>query len=308
MGNILAVIDVGTLKVKFEVRDYSVNPEGTVIFKDKRLTVLGRDLDKNDNLISEKSLELVIETLKDIRLKMNKLNVGRYKAVTTEAIRRAKNSALALGRIKESTGIDLEVISHEDEARILFHTIAKDFSGQTIAVADIGGGSVQLIIGQDEKIFETHLFKTGTYFMQEKFSKTHHPTFQDLKNAKQYIKGQLVSLKRSKTKPALLVYGTTNIIDFMRAMNIRLQKSNADTAHKLYTNIIDLGPVYDKIIQYSYEERMPMYPEEPYYMWAADKALMNVFQICDYLQIKMVYPSNSNISSGLFYKLKNFSD
>ena len=50
---------------------------------------------------------------------------------------------------------------------------------------------------------------------------------------------------------------------------------------------------------------MPMYPEEPYYMWAADKALMNVFTIAEYLKIEEIVPSNNNISTGLFLSLQN---
>ncbi|MCX6808155.1 MAG: hypothetical protein NTW50_00615 [Candidatus Berkelbacteria bacterium] len=46
-----------------------------------------------------------------------------------------------------------------------------------------------------------------------------------------------------------------------------------------------------------------MYPAEPYYMWAADKALMNVFQICDYLKIKKIVPTNNNISTAILYDL-----
>ena len=64
-----------------------------------------------------------------------------------------------------------------------------------------------------------------------------------------------------------------------------------------------LHPLYEKIIALSYEDRMPMYPEEPYYMWAADKALMNIFQICEYLKISKVIPSNNNISTAILYDL-----
>ena len=303
MKNIVAVIDVGTLKTKFEVRDYSIDPEGKTIYKDKKLTVMGRDLDKNDNLISEKSLNIAVEALKEIKSKMEALKVRRFEAVTTEAIRRAKNSAEILRKIYEATEIQLTTLSHEEEARILFHSISKDFPTQVIAVADVGGGSVQLVTGKDKDIYETHLFKTGTYYLQEEFSATHHPTAKELDNAKQYIKRELASLKMSKKKPGLLVYGTTNIIEFMSVMKVKMSRDDSCAEHCLFTDVNNLVPVYEKIIKYSYEDRMSMYPEEPYYMWAADMALMNIFQICEYLTIRKIYPSNSNISSGLLREL-----
>ena len=49
-----AVIDVGTLKCKFEISEFSSDFDATTLYKDKQLTVLGRDLDKNDNQILER--------------------------------------------------------------------------------------------------------------------------------------------------------------------------------------------------------------------------------------------------------------
>jgi hypothetical protein len=46
-----------------------------------------------------------------------------------------------------------------------------------------------------------------------------------------------------------------------------------------------------------------MFPEEPYYMWAADKALVNVFAAAEYLGVIKIVPSNNNISTGLLLSL-----
>lgn len=178
-------------------------------------------------------------------------------------------------------------------------------------MADVGGGSVQLVIGKDDNIYEIHLFKTGTYFLQEEFSKTHHPTLVELENCKRYIHKELRSLDDSKYHPELLVYGTSNILDFMKAMKVKLESGGAASSHSRHTSLKDLYLLYEHIIPYSYEDRMPMYPEEPYYMWAADKALLNIFQICEYLDIYKIYPTNNNISTNILHELsitnKDFS-
>ena len=151
MKNIVAVIDVGTLKTKFEVRDYSSEKNGKLLHRDKFLTVLGRDLDKTGNLIIEKSIKITTEALLAIKSKMKELDVVSYKAVTTEAIRRAKNAIEVLEKIKDKTGIELITLTHQEEAKILFESISKDFKNRIIAVADIGGGSVQLVIGKNNQ-------------------------------------------------------------------------------------------------------------------------------------------------------------
>jgi exopolyphosphatase/guanosine-5'-triphosphate,3'-diphosphate pyrophosphatase len=298
-----AVIDVGTLKSKFEVREYDEQFNSTVLTREKELTVLGRDLDKNDGMIIRKAIDTTVEALNKFKAKMQDLGVHKHRAVTTEAIRKAKNSKDVLDEIKDKTGIGLEVLTHDDEAKIYFNSVSKDFPNKTIAVSDIGGGSVQVVIGRDDEIFETHLFKTGTYFMQENLSKTHHPTKKELANAKKYVKEEMKSLAKSKHKPELLVYGTTNIIDFLNAMKVNLKKHGNSVDHPYRATMDQLLPVYDQIVKYPYEERMSMFPAEPYYMWSAENALINIFQICDYLSLNTIIPSNNNISSGILHEL-----
>lgn len=299
----VAVIDVGTLKSKFEIREFKPNLTSKVLYKDKQLTVLGRDLDKTDNMIIEKSVQKTIEALDQFKAKLDEYKVDKYIAVTTEAIRKAKNAKAVLDEIKMVTGISLTTLSHDEEAEIYFHSVSKDFVGKIIAVADVGGGSVQVVIGKDKDIYEKYLFKTGTYYLQEGFSKSHHPTNEEVNTAFDYVKDQLSSLKDSKYKPEVIVYGSTNIIDFLKAMNMNLTKEREQSDHLFSINVEKLRPLYEKIISLSYEDRMPMYPEEPYYMWAADKALMNVFTIADYLDVTKIVPSNNNISTGLLLGL-----
>ena len=301
--NNVAVIDVGTLKSKFEIRQYDKSMNSKVLFRDKKLTVMGRDLDKNGNMILDESVNLVIEALNEFKNKMSEHQVKRYRAVTTDAIRRAANAKEVLDRIEDATGIRLETLSHEDEARMIFQSISVDFPDKLIAVADIGGGSVQVVIGKNEEILELHLFKTGAYYLQQNFSKTHHPTKRELDNTAQFIKGELISLGESKYKSELLVYGTSNIIDFMKAMDIEMKKNVSSISHPYSVDVEVLRPVYNKIVALSYEERMPLFPAEPYYMWSAENALLNVFQICESLKIKRVVPSNNNISSAILYEL-----
>lgn len=300
---ITAVIDVGTLKSKFEVREFDRTLKSQVLRREKELTVLGRDLDKTDGKIIRKAIESTVEALSEFNKVMTDLGVDKYRAVTTEAIRKAVNSNEVLAEIQERTGIALEVLGHKEEAVIYFNSVSKDFPGRVIAVSDIGGGSVQVVIGKDNEIYETHLFKSGTYFMQETLSKTHYPTLEELENAKRYLQKELVSLRSSKHNPELIVYGSTNIIDFLRAMKVRMKKTDESTDHPYTVSVDQLYPIYGKIIALSYEDRMPMFPAEPYYMWSAENALLNVFQICNYLGSGVVIPSNNNISSGILYDL-----
>jgi exopolyphosphatase / guanosine-5'-triphosphate,3'-diphosphate pyrophosphatase len=297
-----AVIDVGTLKSKFEVREYDSNYHSTVLVREKELTVLGRDLDKTDGMIVRQSIEATVKALAGFRKKMEEYEVSSYRAVTTEAIRKARNAQEVLAEISERTGITLETLDHAEEARVYFRSVSKDFPGMVIAAVDVGGGSVQVVIGKDDDIFETYLFKTGVYYMQETLSKTHHPTADELEDAKKFVHEQMAALSGSKYKPEVIVYGSTNIIDFFSAMGVAFQK-NDGADHPYRVHVEQLYPVYEKIIPLCYEDRMPLFPAEPYFMWSAENALLNIFEISTLLGVTTIIPSNNNISSGILYEL-----
>ncbi len=301
--NRLAVIDVGTLKSKFEIRDYQSPNRYNVIYKDKKLTVLGRDLPKTNGMIIDSAIKTTIEALNEFKLKMKELDVKKHLAVTTEAVRNAKNSETVLKRIKDETGLELRVLSHQDEAEIFFKHIANSFNNKRIAVADIGGGSVQVVVGKGSTIEYVHLFKTGTYFMQETFFKTHKPEKSELLTAKEYVKQEFKGLRHLGLTVDELVYGSTNIIDFMKAVGIKLKASHYPDPHPYRSYINELKSVYEKISPMQYEDRMEMFPEEPYYMWSADNALVNIIELAEILKLDSVIPSNENISSGLFRQL-----
>ncbi len=299
----LAVIDVGTLKSKFEIRDYRSPDQYSVVYKDKKLTVLGRDLPKTNGMIIDSAIKTTIEALNEFKLKMKELAVKTHLAVTTEAVRNAKNSEAVLRRIKDETGLKLIVLSHQDEAEIFFKHVANSFNNKRVAVADIGGGSVQVVIGKGSTIEYVHLFKTGTYFMQETFFKTHKPEKNELLAAQNYVKQEFKSLRDLGLVVDELVYGSTNIIDFMKAVNIKLKKSNYTDPHPYRSHINELKSVYEKISPMKYEDRMELFPEEPYYMWSADNALVNIIEMAEILNLDSVIPTNENISSGLFRQL-----
>jgi exopolyphosphatase / guanosine-5'-triphosphate,3'-diphosphate pyrophosphatase len=295
----LAIIDVGTLKVKFEIR----NEKGEVLYKDKKLTVLGRDLPKNKGRIIEKGIHDTIAALQTYGAVMREHKVDRYRAVATEAIRKATNAQEVLERIKKETNIELEILTHDAEGRVLFHELSRSFPGKVITVADIGGGSVQVAIGKDDDLQYLHLFRTGAYFMQELFSETHLPTAKEYAAATAYVQKEFRPLTENPPQIDELIYGSSSIIDFMQAMGMPLHATQYGYLHPFRVMRNDLEKLYKKIISLSFEDRMLLYPAEPYFMWGADRALINIFELMRIFDMDSIIPTNQNISSGLFAEL-----
>jgi len=107
-------------------------------------------------LINGKATTRVISAIKEAKEKID-FTSDTVKAVTTEAIRRAKNSDDVLLQIKKETGVAFKIISGEEEARLTLlavkHRLAKlQYASDSFVLVDIGGGSTELIFHYDNEV------------------------------------------------------------------------------------------------------------------------------------------------------------
>lgn len=99
--------------------------------------------------VNDEAVKRVIDAILEAKEKFD-FEQGPLKAVTTEAIRKASNAKEILEKIKNETGVEFEIISGEEEARLTLlavkHRLSKlQYASDTFVVVDIGGGSTELI-------------------------------------------------------------------------------------------------------------------------------------------------------------------
>lgn len=164
---ILAAIDIGSNAARLLISEASVYKDGTVDFT--KLTLLriplrlGFDVFSSGTVSEEKKKKL-IETLRAYKLLMNIYNVEGYKACATSAMRDAGNGPELLKEIKSETGMDIRIITGQDEANILYEThIAEKLSdNKSYLYIDVGGGSTEVtLFAKNQTIFKES-FNIGT--------------------------------------------------------------------------------------------------------------------------------------------------
>ena len=98
------------------------------------------------------------------KLLMKVHNVSKYRACATSAMREAKNGKNITEKIKKSTGIDIEIINGNEEAKIIALTDLKKYllHDKTFIYVDVGGGSTELTIYSKGKSVLSKSFKIGT--------------------------------------------------------------------------------------------------------------------------------------------------
>lgn len=163
----LAAIDIGSNAARLLITEVINSAEKEITFNKLNLIRvplrLGFEVFEN-GLISEQKTQMLIQTLKAFRHLINAYDVVAIKACATSAMRDAKNSDKILSIVKKETGLDVEVISGELEANIIYENhiaenMDKDHSYMYI---DVGGGSTEISVFGNGKLSFKKSFNIGT--------------------------------------------------------------------------------------------------------------------------------------------------
>ena len=130
----------------------------------------------NQGIITEAAINRAMEALKEFKRKLDEIKVGKVLAFGTSALRSAKNGDEIISKIKSITAIEARIISGDEEASYIYKgvNLALHLGKEKSLIIDIGGGSVEFIIGNGEEIFWKRSFEIGAQRLLEKFQ-THDP-------------------------------------------------------------------------------------------------------------------------------------
>jgi len=163
----LAAIDIGSNAARLLITEViDINPETPKFNKLNLIRVplrLGFDVFES-GLISNERTTMLIQTLKAFRHLINAYEVDAIKACATSAMRDAKNSDKIIAIIKKETGLDVEVITGEMEANLVYENhIAENMDKEhSYMYIDVGGGSTEVSIFGNGKLTAKKSFNIGT--------------------------------------------------------------------------------------------------------------------------------------------------
>jgi exopolyphosphatase/pppGpp-phosphohydrolase len=211
---IAAAIDIGSNSIKMTVARLA--PQGKLEQLDwaSEVVRLGHDLEQTGRL-HEQRIEAAIETLRRFAARARELGATTLLGVATEATRAAANGPSFLDRVRAETGIDVRVIDGDEEAALTFRGIAatSDMSGKVV-VADIGGGSTELIDARDGALRAAKSIVLGSGRLTDRLVTSDPPTSEELAAARAAaeaaVRPVLASMDGSPSDEArLIVLGGT---------------------------------------------------------------------------------------------------
>ncbi len=209
----LAVIDVGSNSIHMVLAD--IQPDGSyqVVDRYKDTCRLGDGAFANRCLTDEAMARGlgVIRTL--VTLARNK-GFDRIEAVATSAVREARNGGAFITAVAEQTGLKIRVVSGVEEARLIFlgvqHGIA--LTDEPVLVVDVGGGSVELMVGTRQTLLYAKSLKLGAIRVLERYLTKTPPTVTMLQQLEEDITAQLTAaLEACKVKRFAAVIATSGM-------------------------------------------------------------------------------------------------
>jgi exopolyphosphatase/guanosine-5'-triphosphate,3'-diphosphate pyrophosphatase len=166
----LGAIDIGSNSVRLLVAEALRGGNYRILDEEREPTRLGRSVSSKGQL-DEESMEQTVAALRTFKQIASGYQVTTLRTIATCAVRESRNGPEFCRRVREQVGLDVEVISGEREARLAFASVqhAFDLSSKNVIVADIGGGSTELVFATGnliESIFSTPL---GAVRLTEQF-------------------------------------------------------------------------------------------------------------------------------------------
>jgi exopolyphosphatase/guanosine-5'-triphosphate,3'-diphosphate pyrophosphatase len=209
----IAAIDIGTNSIHMVVAEAA--PGGyKVVDREKEMVQLGLSSLGGQPLTKE-AISRGVKSISRLCELAREWGAEEIVAVATSAVREAPNRREFLHQVRTAAGIRVRVISGEEEADFIFRAVrsAVEFGGRTALCIDIGGGSVEIIVGTETEIYFTRSEPLGSLRMAQTFSLKDSPAPESVAACRRQVRSALKKIEKRVSKLGFdLALGTSGTI------------------------------------------------------------------------------------------------
>ncbi|WP_047097287.1 exopolyphosphatase [Chryseobacterium lactis] len=284
----IAAIDIGSNAARLLINEVKINNKKPEFIKLNLLRIplrLGMDVFTIGKIGPERE-KMVIDSMKIFSDLMKIYNVDHYRACATSAMRDAANGNEIISQVKETSGINIEIISGDEEATLIYENhvaegLDKDFAYLYI---DVGGGSTELTFYENGKMVYERSFNIGTIRLLNNLVTT-----DNWKEMKEEIR------KNINSKKPIVAIGSGGNINKVFSMSKTKDGKPMSLSH--------LKKVYKEFNDLSVEERMTKYSLRE------DRAdvlvhALNIFNnIMSWSDINRIFVPKISVADGLIQNI-----
>lgn len=229
----LGVLDIGTNSIHMVLAE--VEPDGSykILDRYKDMTRLGDGTFKTRRL-SEAAMARGLEVIRTQTTLAHNKGYDRIDAVATSAVREAKNGGDFLEEVARQTGLTVRVVTGHEEARLIYLGVrhSMDLSGDPTLIVDVGGGSVELIVGNDRTMIQGQSLKLGAIRLKDHFLRRDPPSKSLTKALRDFVETTIgPAVRRLKIKQVGRLVGTSGMVGNLAEI-IHLHRTGRPLSHQ----------------------------------------------------------------------------
>lgn len=303
----IGIVDIGTNSLRFAIYEVAAaRNEIPCVYKEKVMVRPGRDVFTVGRLRGT-SVRKIVTALKHFKNLAKKRRVVVFAAFATSAFREAENTSTVLKAIYKQTGVEVQVISGELEAKLIARGIlANEHFLEKVLLVDIGGGSTELSLCHRQKVIKSMSLRLGSQRLAQLFfAKSKIARDQQLKNLRAYVRRLFHRSRELKKFAHGLAVGSSGSLralaktiershnpQYYGRLKIRRDKKPHFTRSSL-KNFIEL---IDQLKPAQFKKLPGLDPKR------ADLILptsMLIEELMDYLQIEVMHTTDFSLRDGL---------
>lgn len=198
--------------------------------------------------LSEAAMERGLKALDQFKELIDRYKVDTVKVIGTEALRIAKNGPQYLEKIRLRTGLQVELIDGIQEAKYIHLGVAQvwDPPDSPVVIMDIGGGSVEYIVADHQKVYWSNSYPVGVAVLYRQFHQSEPISDSEKMALTEFLEGHLqeLSLVFNHYQPRLLI-GASGTFDVIASIigdqtPIRYREVDKNTVTKIIDRMVSL--------------------------------------------------------------------
>ena len=259
MNQRIAVMDLGTNTFHLLIAEKAENGFQTILHLTEAVK-LGEGGMKN-GLIKPEAFDRGVKTMQLFAEKIAVKEVSKVRAIATSAVRSTKNGPDFINEVKAKTGIEIEVIDGLREAELIYKGVKSSgiLSAEKALILDIGGGSVEFILCDEQQIYWKQSFEIGAQRLRQLFHQIDPMTEENVNKLNDYLEEQLQVLFLSVKNQAIkILIGSAGSFETYVEM-IEAEKGNPFNIQNIKTynfNVDEFIEVANWLKHSSHQKRM----------------------------------------------------
>lgn len=291
----LSIIDIGTQSMKHYIFALENGYKKLVHYKRHSEANLGEAETLSANTIA-RNISILQRCLD-----LNKEHgVTKLHLVGTEILRKASNASEFTNKVKQISGEDIEIISHDKEAQYLYEGFIPIVPAQTrFAAVNIGGGTTELVVGTEERLEAAVKIPFGAKFIRKTFGEHNELDWSKLD---EYLNDTITI---TVTAPELFITGVLDISTTLRPAFPFTSENCPYPDHPILLTLSDYWDYIQKLRATPVEQLKEHFTKDPNFCNGYTIGLSVYYACAKKLGVERIIPSNNDLTDGIICEMSN---